>query len=306
MAFAGNTLAEYALISGVFLGVSVMALSGLGNSISGQWDSFTQSMARSASRARLAITNPALQSQRGADTTALAGGSNSTKGQWSNLATDSRQAIMAVQTIGANGVTDELATMLTAQVAQLKESGTLTEAEANALLLLADRGHQLAAAQKMVEDSIMQGKSSVTFEGRTYSIKDFADSVGFSSHGGVEMLTNLPPDQANSNFKPFAEQYQVVKQSGMLEKPEVQAEISALVYQIAFVTDTLRWTALDIVDAGTVSSQTEESFKTELASHYLENLGEPSLTLEAINASVITNQNSGKICKAGSGSSCIP
>lgn len=291
---------------GALLAVAVTAIMGFSSSLKLQLAHFEQSLSRPVAQSNVQ-NQPAIlhNSTLGGDEPPTIGMPNATlpasNKQWSNLTGDPKQAAMAIQTVGANGTTEELATTLQEQVLQMISKGEITEDEANGLLKLANQGHQLAQAQKLLEDSIVQGKTSIIYEGKTYSIKSFGDSIGFNIRGGNEVLENFPPEHANSTLKPFADQLQAVKQSGALDNPAVQAKVSKIVFQIAFITDTLRWTAMDTIAAGYAPGQGDEKLKQSTVEHYLMNLGDPNVTVETINAALKTHANSTQICTTGSG-----
>jgi hypothetical protein len=293
---AGNALSEYGLIGLLVLGVALAALTGLGLNLDDYLAGFGSAIVRkpiaSGTNVAPSSINTSLVPNRTPSPTfgqpqLLLNGAN-----FKNIG-------MAIQTVGANGATNELLATLEKQIMQLQAAGSIDETQANLLYQLANQGHTLAEAQKTLEAAFKQGQTSVTFQGRTYPIAEFADRIALDTQASAAELREVNPAIANSILKPFAEAYQQVKTSGMPSDPAIQKTINELVYKIMVVNDTLNWTAEDVIAAGYPDPAL--NFADSTLDHYVRNLGEPTITVESIRAASRTHKHSTQICTTGDG-----
>lgn len=101
--------------------------------------------------------------------------------------------IDTVQTVGANGATDQLANIIRETGARLLAEGKITPAQASLLDTLANRGHSIANVQKAVEDGFAlaaaTGKSplevKVSAEGQSDWVPYLLDAMLNESNGSA-------------------------------------------------------------------------------------------------------------------------
>lgn len=161
----GQSMTEYGLI-GASLGlVAVAALALLGNNLSGLFDAMLSKPKPVQTANAPAPTSPAEALQTPAPVPAPATGGNTVitleNGQQLSLNMPDSVA-QSVQTIGANGTTDLLASNLTAMANQLLEKGEITQDQANSLIKLANQAHHMAEIQKILEKSSAEMGNDVT------------------------------------------------------------------------------------------------------------------------------------------------
>jgi hypothetical protein len=191
-------------------------------------------------------------------------------------------------TLGANGTTDLLATQLTLVAQALKEIGAITEAQSEDLLNLANQGHTIAQAERLIEDSV-SGKTQsstgmYTFQGKEYTLDQLAGQIGFGGVSMDEVANPLTSDKAEPVLANFQSLYTTAQRDGSLEIPEVKALVDQASSQILTTGELVE-------DVYTREQITDDyaAFKTRLASN-------------------ATNASSGAICTAGrntdTGQSC--
>ena len=167
-----------------------------------------------------------------------------------NLPTDVAQSI---QTIGANGTTDLLASNLTAMANQLLESGQITQEQANTLLKLANQAHHIAEIQKLLEtystklgsDVTAFKNTPVTIDGTTYANSyEAAQSIGMKSNN-----TSIK----GAELQKFWDLYAVARSANYTWPPELKTILQMHATTINDLSDSMRVAMRNIIqyNAGT-------------------------------------------------------
>jgi hypothetical protein len=175
----GQSLLEYSVATGLVLCLSVGALvflgdninNLLGNMLPSRWLTITHQ--RAGGNLKDKITNSP---------------EKSANYLYSSLV--SRQDLLTltvtVQTSGANGATDHLVNQLQAIIHAQLESNQITNAQASALLELANQGFRLSLLEKVLEDAAHQANqtsnlnnSVVQLDGKQYRVDQVRDMIGY-------------------------------------------------------------------------------------------------------------------------------
>ncbi len=157
-----------------------------------------------------------------------------------------------VETAGANGATEKMLADLQSLTQQLVASGKITESQANDLYVLANKGYQLAALERQIEDAAQATRSdrsflntSIEYNGKQYTVEEAGDLLGFTS--GVDPDRNIQrnPDyvlsltDANPETKAFIQLYNKVLKNGSMDDPAVKDVVSQLSSNITYLTDVV-------------------------------------------------------------------
>lgn len=204
----------------------------------------------------------------------------------------------SLQVSGANGTTQQLASILTTEAQRLLATGSITQIQAQGLISLANQGYQLADAQKLLEEAIRNNQKEVTYNGKTYPIVQFANL--FSIDPPPNTAWNLDPQYSGPLMKPFVVQYGAVVESGTLNNPDTEKTVSLLSYQIVAIGDALGW-SLEELTSETQSILSLDTLNSKLANTFQIVIGDTSVKF--VDASAKTKQNSTGICRAGTGKS---
>lgn len=296
----GNTMAEYALIGTLLAGVCIAALMQLGGNLNTNIDGFQSSLAYKPyggtpvpGGAPAPGSNPA------------GGPSSPTSGVPGNLGDllnkSTFQGVQeAIMVSGANGATDQLASTMKAYVEQLLAEGKLTDDQASILTRLANEGHALAGAEKLLEDATLNGSSTVNYNGQTYSVTDFTEMFGVDPGKGIAATAkNMSAADAKALSAPFVDLYTQAKASGALSDPAVASVIDSLSGQIYVMSDQAKWNAKGVANG----SIPKENYFQDMSYGYvtaMEQTGVSNLPPGAISSA--THGNSSQICSTGAGS----
>ena len=202
-----------------------------------------------------------------------------------------------IQVSGANGTTRQLADLLMVKAQQLLDTGTAPPAQVQTLIALANQGFVLADAQKLLEDAISNNQKEVIYNGKAYSLTQFAAMFGINPPSGTQW--DLSPQYGAQLMKPFMEQYQAVLESGLLNTPDIEKTVSSLSYQIVSIGDALTW-SLNELTSGGQGTPSLEALNSKLAETFQADMEGAVIGYSASSA---TQKNSTGICNAGSGSS---
>jgi len=202
-----------------------------------------------------------------------------------------------IQTAGANGATDSLASSMESYAAQLLAAGKITQDQANLLTQLAQAGHDLAGAEAALKSAVDSGSSTVTFGGKTMPVADFQAQFGFdNSLGNVAGSSNMATSAAMAQLKPFMTLYDQVAASGVFNDITTFTVVMSMSQQIASLSDLAKW--------NTTSSS------ADLEAAYVTAMTDIGVVDPATTIAGATNASSGVICGAGngadSGASCTP
>jgi len=198
-----------------------------------------------------------------------------------------------IQTAGANGATDSLASTMEAIAAKLLAEGKITQDQANLIQQLAQAGHDMADAEAALKSAVDSGASTVTYGGKTMSVTEFKEQFGFdNSLGNVAGSSNMATASAMAQLQPFMNLYDQVAASGALNDPAIASVITSVSQQIASLSDLAKWNT--------------EKTDLELSYAYVTQMGDIGVT----DIAGATDAGSTVICGAGGGSdsgqSCTP
>jgi len=286
---AGTTSTEFGLVCCLIAGISLLSLTMLGHSISdllGQasGSSSPKSMPADLLAPKYSATN--------------AGGKpfpyTTSQGTTINVnPTLENNLGRVVLTTGVNGATNILADTLKSIADQLKASGEINSTQYNALIGLANSGHNLASVEATFEGIVASSPNASamsTSMGQNPSLSETDASgnptgwyvLGFHHGGEPNPLTIANPmdaSQALPATKEFLDAYQTVSDSGALSDPKVKSIIDSLASDISYMSQ--------LVGAGTGQVSYGQIPPDQLTSTI---------------AAQLTHQDSGGICTVGSGS----
>lgn len=232
-----------------------------------------------------------------------------------------RSLTTSLETVGANGTTEELLTVLESLIAQMEAAGKLTPTQALALKKLANQGHAVAnlesllesAAQKAGNDNEKFQNMTFSYNGRELTSTGLAITIGTNAGeltrtnaNAKELLTRVVPGSELAKFvegntycgkegAEFIELFTQAKASGALSDPAVSSLVSQLTGDIFSMSQ-------GFASVVYFAAQNEPH---PLLGHLIS----PN-DLSSATASVVTHANSGGICEAStlnqdSGISCI-
>lgn len=287
----GNAIVEYLLPATVVTVASISVIIAIGSGLNTQFGLVKSDAQSKASNAQTQIQNQQTL-QNGFKPTA----SSVLQGKGIQPSAMLINGVAnVVQTVGANGGTDMLATTLDNYIQYLEQNSNLTPAQINQLSQLANAGHELASEEKALQDALNSGQSTVTYNGQTYSIADYQAQFGFNTTGWNNDDILNQGSGANSKLAPFINLYQQAQADGALNDPAVASVVKFLSSQIAALNQ--------------ISSLPDDmtSLATQNSAYSLFNVTytNPPATIPGV-----TNSNSSGICTSGksadSGTSCTP
>jgi Flp pilus assembly pilin Flp len=298
----GTTITEYTIIAVVVLLVTVGAWTQIANGFTDKMgktrDDFKSRIASAQKQAAADAAAAAAAAAAAKASAALppapggSGGSSAAVGPVSVTGVSS-----IIQTAGANGATDSLASSMEALATQLLAAGKITQAQANLIEQLAQAGHTMASGEAALQNAVSSGASTVTFNGQTYSVADFQAQFGFdNSVGNVAGASAMNSSAAMAQLQPFMSLYDQVQASGALSDPTTAAVVTGISQQIASLSDLAKW--------NTTTSDLDLSYA------YVTQMTSIGATNVPTTISGATNSGSTVICGAGggadSGTSCSP
>lgn len=188
-----------------------------------------------------------------------------------------------VETVGANGTTSILASQIEILAKQLLESGKIDQEQANILQNLSNKGHEIAMAQKGLEESAQKaGGDSQKFQNTPIVLNDGQE---YSRPWAVAAL--MGKDQ-------YGEQGKLIKEfDALLAKAQSSGSLSDSVAReiVMTVTTNIRAISQEMLDTtGTIMNG-----ESPAALHQA--IVEEAAGLK----STVTHSNSGVICTAGNG-----
>jgi hypothetical protein len=202
-----------------------------------------------------------------------------------------------IQTAGANGATDSLASSMEALAQQLLAAGKITPSQANLIQQLAQAGHDMAGAEAALQGAVKSGSGTVNYNGQSYAVADFQAQFGFDNGvGNVAGSSAMNSSAAMAQLQPFMSLYDQVQASGVLSDPTTAAVVTGISQQIASLSDLAKW--------NTTSSNLDLSYA------YVTQMTSIGVTNVPTSISGATDAGSAVICGAGagtdSGTSCTP
>lgn len=287
---AGNTIFEYILPGALIIFGCIGALTLIGTGLNGHFGLLKNNMNSQVSNTQKQVQ---LQQMAKASFSATVIPSSTTPGGSGSAAGGIPGAVgladisSVIQTAGANGGTETLASAMAAYIQQLKDQGVLTPEQLSLLSQLANAGHDLANAEKALNDAVKGGQGTVTYNGQTYTVADFQQQFGFNNNVGINAATSMDASAAMGQLAPFMNLYQQAQSSGALSDPAVESQITYLSKQIAALSDLAKW--------NTTSSATDLSYGYVTA---MQQVGIPDAPPSISDA---THSNSADICTTGTG-----
>jgi polyhydroxyalkanoate synthesis regulator phasin len=153
-----------------------------------------------------------------------------------------------LQTLGANGTTELLAKQLEALAQSLLAKGEITEAQFRTLQQLANKGHDMAQVEGMLEDYVemASGKQSqfsdmkLQFQGQSYTPLALSKLIGIN-RTQPETITDFFSDTSGTGtlLSDFQSLYLSAEQNGSLDNPEVKALVTAAASQIVITGELM-------------------------------------------------------------------
>jgi len=282
----GHTAAEFGIVGSLVLGASLIAIGVLGHSIGDLLKqsasaNTTQTMNLLAPKYANASVDTGKKIQiitnKGTTITVDAALEN-------NLG-------KIVLTSGANGATKLMADQITAMAEQLKASGEITATQYNALIELANQGHNLANIEQQFETIVATSPSGSVVSDRVLATPSLLEgdpnakfvyyTIGYSGSSSDNPLTIPDPldtSHAVWTTQRFLMAYDTAVSSGALNDPSVKSVIDALSSNIGYLSSLVGATTGQITfDQISPNQQT------------------------ATMAAQLTHEDSGGICKVGSG-----
>lgn len=143
-----------------------------------------------------------------------------------------------LQTLGANGTTELLAKQIALLAKSLYEKGEITEEQRQTLLELANKGHDMAHVEGLVEDFVelagdrQKEFSSKTYEfqGKQYTPMELVQMVGYVGSYSSDLLRETPGGGAL--LTDFQRLYQEADKNGSLSNPAMKSLVMAAAAQI--------------------------------------------------------------------------
>lgn len=287
--FQGNVVVEYLLPGTLVLTVCILGLQTFGLRLNTVFQGLKKDMSQSVHAAQqqekvaLAARQAALVAREG------------------SLPFDAEPASKSIATIGANGITDLLASRLEQLIEQWKRAGKITEADANLLIQLANAGHQLADAQKLLEQAIAQKQTQVVYNGKTYQVDAFAEQFMYRSSTEKDVWS-LNSSNAGDILKSFNVVYQQVAQSKIFQDPAMKQEVMNLSVQISAISESLGSSGSGLLDNSSLSTQLTSLYRDLTTLFQTSVAGAPiKAPKKSKDASELTHQDSGQICVIGLG-----
>jgi len=238
---AGQTLTEYGLIGGSLAVVCIAALSQLGGNIA----SVTTHVIPPPQHLSL-TAQP--QAQDTVPMTGSVSSINNANPQFKELAIPQNLPAF-IQVAGANGTTALFSNQFRNMGEHMLAKGEITEEQANYFYELANQGNRIATIEKLIEDAMKNGRDTVLFEGRTYTPYELSSRVGWpeepSSYYTMRIDTandamNRAPDNRSETMQTFLSSYQKLEQSGGLNNPTIQKNVSALSAKISYLSEMVQ------------------------------------------------------------------
>lgn len=176
----GNTLLEYAVIGMLILVVSIGGIRLLGGNITSWMDSLKQNMDDTTKKS---VSTQDVQQQQAAQMVAAQKAANAISS--SNQAPPSLALTAAsipapskpIAVVGANGTTDSYANAILQSARDSLAKGSISQSEYNLIVQLANKGHDIATIQGLMQSAYTQSQgnaaayagTNLTFNGKSYT-----------------------------------------------------------------------------------------------------------------------------------------
>jgi hypothetical protein len=226
--FRGNSITEYALIALLVVILCIGAMQIVGGAFNSVLAKAKGDMTSHKQSAMLASVKT---------------GAGSTMTQ-SQLAQLQMSLSDKVQTAGANGSTEILASQIDSTAALLLSQGKIDQAQYDILMKLANQGHQVAQIQSMISDALRLSNGSYDqfantkfdWNGQSYTAIELTKLIGFNGptpeyFGNHDILASGA--SAEPAMATFLNLYKQAASSGALTDPAAKSTIDSASAQIA-------------------------------------------------------------------------
>lgn len=273
---AGSTMTEYGLIGFLVAGGLTVVLLNLGSAISNQALSMLGSSYAGKSAATIKTTD--IKTSNHPTVTPGIKGSVQIKlsnGTWLELTNYPQNLTTSVNTAGANGTTTMLADSIQVIGAQAFAAGTITEAQYNSLVALANQAHRIARVEQALENAASSATSSeafsntsIMFDGKTYSPSELRQLIGYGngSNSPNAVANHLTDPTAYPETAAFQALYSQALQSGALNEPSMLNTVQSLSDQVAFLSDVTTISTINIL-TNTIMPDTLTQDMASLVTH---------------------------------------
>lgn len=284
----GVSLTHYALSVSVIVLACLTGVSGIGRSLSGQFQGLEQSMKHKISLAHMNKGNHIPE--------------NAFTGQDLNFETASGSDFQvqsypqdlnrAIETLGANGATEIILANLDRLINQLKQQGTLNDEQVNQLMRLSNQGHKIAEIEALLESAHAHAKNrddfintNIFYHGKLYSVRALSAEIGL-----MRMDGNL---QRGGEIKKFREILAQAASGGAMKDPVVNQVVTIMSEQIIALANCL--------ESGVANITLNNAPLTDLINDYsLQRMNDESPVSGNLNQiAEISHGNSAAICGAG-------
>lgn len=176
----------------------------------------------------------------------------------------------AIETSGANGTTELLTQQLLKQIAHMKEKGEITPVQEEALMALAKQGTRMAAIEKVLEDAAKAHTSGnmdqvmVQFEGKSYEFGILRRELGWKQSEDLSSYLLTQPNAAPGT-QHLIDLYHNAVYTGALKNEESFAKVSALVNEIAYLSEVVDDGTWAVGEGGTQQPQNLNNFMVSRA-----------------------------------------
>lgn len=279
---SGQGLAEYTLVAFLVLGAIIPAVSLFG----GDFTAALQAIFNGMNGTVVASANPLSQTQinQTSDPATTPTPSSGPTGQTASVqlklqdgsTIDLNQYPMDikayVETTGTNGATLVLLAQMDSIIAQLSTNPNLPPEQVASLQALANQGHRIAMIEGLLESKILSASSltdlsamSFNFEGQIHTMDSLNWMIGWHGTGAAgsqddptSVINPLNGTNTGVETSQFIDLYHQAVATGALSDPAVNATITELASQIAYlteVTDYSVWASMyDTMDLTTFRS----------------------------------------------------
>jgi hypothetical protein len=197
-----------------------------------------------------------------------------------------------IQTAGANGTTEVYAQQLQYLANKLLHENQISQEQYSQLMALSNQGYRLAAIEKVMEDAVREANGDFSkledqkfmFEGKSYTIPDLYEMVGFQNGAPDNPLSTSSLSRAGSELASFLTLYDSINKTGLLStNPEARGTVNTAALMITSIAESVQHSLHKYWYLPMTEPLTSETLANEAGEE----------------ASEITSDHSKKICKAG-------
>lgn len=276
----GQSSAEYSLIGALVLGLSLGALLLFGPQVSGMFAGMLGNSSVQAAAISQANSNSDASGQLPVRSSpSRAGISFYLTGNLSeDFAAIQVDLPASIQTMGANGTTSLLAFRMESTILELLAQKKIGPEQANLLLQLANKGHQIAEIEALIEDAAKQSQSdpgsftgkSLNYQGTDYLPWEIGILIGWRYIKTPEYIADdplNPPEPPGTVMDEFLQLYHQSIETGVLDDPYVRTLITGFASQIAYLGEVTETYTCDTKN-GIITADQMETSMLSTASHF--------------------------------------